>query len=167
MSEHPDLSDLEKPVSPDERKILSQAKKTQLAAARASAKDKKRKRDEALEMLLSEKQSNDQEKADEDEEPEQIEPKKRKVVVTNRVEPEREDTDPWWQPVIRTGALLSLAAGSFYFQNLYGKSTLADKPPLKKVDSSTAKTQGKKMENLPTTVPTSFKPKLSESGFIH
>ena len=145
-----------KELPPPAPRILSQAKKDQLIAAREKAKDKKRKREEAIEILLAKEQKEpDDKEIEEPEEPQEKKPKK----IT--VDQDEEEKSPWWQSIVRNTMLMSLAAGSFYFQNMYGKAAL------KKVEVPVVKIQGKKMENQSTSIPLASKPKLSESGFIY
>ena len=122
----------------DEKKAR---KLSQLAAARESAKQKKAKREADLETmqskldnltaLLSSKKSttvtgtNHDPTSDDD--IQSPTPKKRPKRVTTDVDSVQEDHadspgDGWQTSAIRTGALLSLAAGSYYFQHVYGKA---------------------------------------------
>jgi hypothetical protein len=111
-------------------------KLSQLAAARESAKMKKRKREEELDSmserldkltsLLTAKQ---EEPRDEEETPKVKRPKR----VTREPDTPVQETqeDSWTTSLIRTGSLISLAGLSYYFQNMYGK---AKNPQKKKIE---------------------------------
>ena len=150
-------------------------KLSQLADARESAKLKRKQRDddlsavnnklEKLTALMEAKPAAKADLADTAEIvfPEEVPVKKRKVIVTrheSEEEPAPTEASPTWlQSVFRTTAVLALGAGSYYFQNIYGKQ--------KAIASSktTAKVQAK-----PTVVPVwseiKGKSKVGESGFV-
>lgn len=120
----------------DEKK---QARHTQLAGARETAKQKKLKRErdfddmssklDKLAAALEEKTSKSDVKIEEDEEPEES-PRKR-IRVTKQEEEEEDDeqdvdsssgTDSMAVTALRTGAVLGLAGVSWYMQNIWKKA---------------------------------------------
>ena len=110
-------------------------KLSQLAAARESAKMKKRKREyefdsmsERLDKLPSLLTAKQDEQRDEEETPKVKKPKRVTKEPDTPVQETQEDS--WTTSLIRTGSLISLAGLSYYFQNMYGKS----KHPQKKKD---------------------------------
>jgi hypothetical protein len=119
-------------------------KLAQLAAARQSAQLKKRKREQdmssmserldKLTSLLLTKDTKQEHGDDDEEEPPKV--KRPKRVTTATVTHEAEDS--WTTSMIRTGALVSLAGMSYWFQNFYGASK-----------SSTVPRQKKKIESKP------------------
>ena len=129
IDEHRDETTSEPTVDVKKEKRLSQ-----LAAARESAKTKKRQRDDDLStmketlnnlttLLSAKKEKDPKEESDEEEEEK---PKKRARRVTK--EPEQVETDvakedTWSTSAIRSGALIALAGCSYYFSNIYGKTT--------------------------------------------
>ena len=130
IDEHKDEPMTEPVVNVKKEKKLSQ-----LAAARESAKTKKRQRDDDLSMmkdtlnnltaLLSTKKEKKDSKEESDEE-EDEKPKKKAKRVTK--EPEEVETEPskddtWGTSAVRTGALVALAGASYYFSNIYGNTT--------------------------------------------
>jgi hypothetical protein len=112
-------------------------KLSQLAAARESAKIKKRKREEELDsmserldtltsLLLTKDKKHQGVEDPEEEEEEEPKIKKPKRVTKEADTPvQGTQEDSWTTSLIRTGSLISLAGLSYYFQNLYGKSTTA------------------------------------------
>jgi hypothetical protein len=137
--------DVREEVAPEPEVDTTKTKKlAQLAAARESAKMKKRKREEDLDSmserldrltsLLTTKQEEKQEHRDADEEEETPATKKPRRVTKEADTPAREiatQEDSWTTSLIRTGSLISLAGLSYYFQNMYGKERKQQK---KKID---------------------------------
>ena len=126
-NEHNDEPTTEPAVDNKKEKKLSQ-----LAAARESAKAKKRQRDEDLSMmketlnnltsLISSKKAKVEEGESDDEEP--VKKQKRPTRITkepDETEAEVSKGDTWTTSAIRSSALMGLAAASFYFSNIYGK----------------------------------------------
>ena len=129
-------------VIPDPVETKRTAKLEQLAAARQSMKDKKRKRDDDISSIatkldeISNRLDKQQTKP-----PEQDEPpaEKRQRVTSSREEDvgdnEEPTSDSWTTSIVRTGAVLTLSAVSWWVQNMYGKpptTTTARKVPEKK-----------------------------------
>ena len=119
------------PMSEPAVDTKKEKKLSQLAAARESAKTKKRQRDNDLSMmketlnnlttLLSAKKTT--KAVEESDEEEDEKPKKRAKRITkepDEVETAKEDT--WTTSAIRSGALVALAGCSYYFSNIYGKT---------------------------------------------
>ena len=148
-------------------------KLTQLAEARESAKLKRKQRDddlsavnsklEKLTAIIEAKQPPKVEVIEPEVEEDVQQPvKKRKVVVTRQEaeeEPPLPDASPTWlQSIFRTTAVLALGAGSYYFQNVYGKQkTIASKTPQK-----ATKTE----KPLPVWNESKIKTKVGDSGFV-
>jgi hypothetical protein len=117
-------------------------KLSQLAAARESAKAKKRQRDEDLStmketlntltsMISSKKAKAEEEESDE----EPVKKQKRPTRITkepDETEVEVSKGDTWTTSAIRSSALMGLAAASFYFSNIYGKQQQQTIPVKKK-----------------------------------
>ena len=141
-------------VIPDPVEVKRTAKLEQLALARQSMRDKKRKRDDDISSITTklDEISNrlDQQQTKPPETEEIVEPptEKRQRVTREEDVVEVEDTTPitdsWATSIVRTGAILTLGAASWYMQNMYGKTptTTARKAPEKK-----------KISNKTTTVP--------------
>jgi hypothetical protein len=127
-------------------------KNAQLAAARESAKNKKRQRDDDLDTMKSQLSTLTKLLESESDSP----PQKRK-----RVTAEPDDTEPrssWTTSAVRTAALMGLAGASFYFQNVYGKQH-----PNKKNPAAPTKTSP---VVFPTTVqPVQNRAQVGSSGF--
>ena len=116
-------------VIPDPVETKRTAKLEQLAAARQSMKDKKRKRDDDISSIatkldeISNRLDKQQTKPPEQEEP----PVEKRQRVTKKddvveVEEPQSITDSWTTSIIRTGTVLTLGAASWYMQNMYGKA---------------------------------------------
>ena len=138
-------------------------KLTQLAQARESAKMKKRKREEELDSmserldkltsLLTAKQDTKPEQRD-DEEEETTQVKKPKRVTKEADIPVQEtQDDSWTTSMIRTGALVSLAGMSYWFQNMYGKSITAPQVhQKKKIESKPRLSKSVQPNSIPNSV---------------
>jgi hypothetical protein len=150
-----------------------QKKLAQLAAARESAKIKKRKREEdmdsmsaRLDKLTSLLLTKDTKQEHRDDEEEEEPPKVKKPKRVTREPPEttatvvHEAEDSWTTSIIRTGSLLGLAGLSYYFQNMYGKNTTTVTPRAH---------QKKKIESKPHIIkpvqPNSIPNPVGQSGF--
>ena len=127
-------------VIPDPVEVKRTAKIEQLASARQSMKDKKRKRDDDLSSLVT-KLDQISNRLDQQQKPHEIEentdpPSEKRQRVTKDLEVE--DTTPipdsWATSLVRTGAVLTLGAASWWMQNMYGKAptTITRKVPEKK-----------------------------------
>ena len=103
-------------------------KLAQLAAARESAKNKKRQREDDLstmkETLTSITALLSTKKEKEEESDEEATKKPKRPTRVTKEPDEKEDAvakvDTWSTSAIRTCALMGLAAGSYYFSNIYG-----------------------------------------------
>lgn len=157
------------------REDAKAARLTQLAAARESAKVKKRQREEDMSSMKSQLDnitsmlaSKPEVKVEPKQEPELVpeeEPpaKVAKVVVTKQAEPEVEVVDQGpsiVQSVIKTGALVALGAASFYMNNVYGKGK---KPTTDKPVPKPAPVRGFPQPTLLASKP---KRPVGKSGFV-
>jgi hypothetical protein len=141
-------------------------KNAQLAAARESAKNKKRQREDDLNTMKSQldKLTSLLETKTEPEQTPDSPPQKRKRVTIDPEESINESTQPtednsWMTSAVRTGALVGLAGASFYFQNMYGKGQATKKKP-----KGTTKTIS---SVLTTTMPALSNPtQVGSSGFV-
>lgn len=122
----------------DEKAVKKEAKLAQLAAARESGKNRKRQRDDDMSSMkdqlvrmtsLLEAKTEVKAEAKVETEKEEEEPQaKRPRVVVVKERPENEYEEPasegggWMQAAIRSTAILSLGAATWYMQNVYGKS---------------------------------------------
>ena len=150
-SDVPKSEDTSEPAVDTAEPTLTDKKRAQLAAARESAKAKKRKRESDLDAMqskleaISEMLLTSQTPAAES--PARDTKKTRRVTACDEDDdcvsttPPPQDDGSWVTSAIRTGALLGLAAGSYYFQNVYGKTN--SRPPMKK----------KKIQNTPLMQP--------------
>ena len=132
-------------VTPDPVETKRTAKLEQLAAARQSMKDKKRKRDDDISSIATKldeisNRLDQQQKPPETEEPplekRQRVTKEEPVVEVEEPEP---TADSWTTSIVRTGAVLTLGAASWYMQNMYGKTptpTTRKAPEKKKTTTS-------------------------------
>ena len=129
-------------VTPGPVETKRTAKLAQLASARQSMKDKKRKRDDDISSIVTkiDEISNRLDQQQQTKPPEQEEPpaEKRQRVTSSREEDvgdnEEPTSDSWTTSIVRTGAVLTLSAVSWYMQNMYGKppTTTTRKIPEKK-----------------------------------
>ena len=121
--------DITAEVTPDPAEVKRTAKLAQLATARQSMTDKKRKRDDDISSIatkldeISNRLDKQQRKPPETEEP----PVEKRQHVTKEddvveVEEPQSITDSWTTSIIRTGTVLTLGAASWYMQNMYGKA---------------------------------------------
>ena len=112
MDEYTEPKIVDTPVSAIQKKPISEAKRKQLQDAR----DKK--------VLLKRKPAVESDSDSDEEHPK----KKGKTITKTR---DDDDEEHWSSTtnMIRTGALLTLAAGSYYFQNLYGAAIPKKKEP--------------------------------------
>ena len=113
------------------------AKLEQLASARICAKNKKRQREEEMTQMKSQLDSLLASTKTEPVETEKTEPKKQQITKEPEEEEQSvppptktEDQDHWSTSVIRTTAVLSLGAASWWMQNRYKKPTSAVAPPI-------------------------------------
>jgi len=125
------------------------AKSEQLASCRISAKNKKRQREEDMEILKSKLDSllastKTEPVAIETEKTEPAVPVKRQRITKKPEEEEppptqTDDQDHWSTSLIRTSAVLSLGAASWWLQNRYGakQPSPAAPPILQKQDKTT------------------------------
>ena len=123
--------DITTDVTTDPAELKRLAKLEQLAAARQSMKDKKRKRDDDISSIATklDEISNrlDKQQRTPPEQEEIVEPpaeKRQRVTKEEPVEVEEPEpsTDSWTTSIIRTGTVLTLGAASWYMQNMYGKA---------------------------------------------
>ena len=113
-------SDVKSDITPDTK---TDRKRRQLAEARESLRQKKKQKEvnlldmksqlDSITSLLTSK--TDSTEAD-------VPPTHKPQRVTAVTTPVDDEDDTWYTSIVRTGALLSLAAGSFYFNNMYGKA---------------------------------------------
>ena len=143
-------------------------KLAQLAQARDSARQKKRKREQDLDSmsarldkltsLLAVKQEPKQEHRDDDEDVTPTAKKPKRVTKEADIPVQETQEDSWTTSMIRTGALVSLAGMSYWFQNMYGKSITAPQVH-----------QKKKIESKPriskSVQPNSIPNSVGQSGF--
>jgi hypothetical protein len=104
----------------DTSTVAKRKRNIQLAAARESAKAKKRKREEDLDSMQHKLDALTELIKTKEEETEK--PTKKKKVTTADETYEEKTQESSYTGYIRTAALISLAGASYYFQNLYGKS---------------------------------------------
>ena len=117
-------------VTPGPVETKRTAKLAQLASARQSMKDKKRKRDDDISSIVTkiDEISNRLDQQQQTKPPEQEEPpveKRQRVTKKDdvvEVEEPQSITDSWTTSIIRTGTVLTLGAASWYMQNMYGKA---------------------------------------------
>jgi len=163
-----------------------EAKLVQLAAARQSAKDKKRKRDEDIsemnrkidQLLKKQEAKTAQSEAQQEAKPEVVQPEaprskseapepRPKRVTREEVETEEDEKeappegDNWTTSLIRTSAVLTLGGLSWWFQNKYGQadSVRTPGPPIKK------KAKAAPANMLPVRVPPRPRTLIGRSGF--
>ena len=151
-----------------------EAKLVQLAAARQSAKDKKRKRDEdisemnrKIDQLLKKQEAVVQPEAPRSKS-EAPEPRPKRV-TREEVETEEDEKeappegDNWTTSLIRTSAVLTLGGLSWWFQNKYGQPDSGRTPgqPIKKK----AKVSPTPTNMLPVRVPLRSTSMIGRSGF--
>ena len=128
----PELNDdVATDITPDPAELKRLAKLEQLAAARQSMKDNKRKRDDDISSIatkLDEISNRLDKQQTEFKPPEQEEPPVEKRQRVTKEEPviEVEESEPasdsWTTSIVRTGAVLTLGAASWWMQNMYGKT---------------------------------------------
>lgn len=144
------ISDESKTAPSIDEKKASRA--AQLAAARASKVRKRKQRDDDLadvkqklhtiaEKLEAKSELNrdgngGDNVADENKEEDPAVVTKRRRITRDDDEDEDEPRSSWVQGIVRTTALIGLAAGSWYFKNIYGQSPA----PIKKTPASKSPT---------------------------
>jgi G3E family GTPase len=143
------------------------AKLVQLANARVSAKTKKRQRDDDMSSMKDQLDSLTTmllQKNETEQKAEEAEPivKRQRVTAEPVGVPDVIEEDTWVTSVIRTSAVLSLGAASWYMQHRYAKPpTVA--PTEKKKESKTATTAPTVLH--PAAVPR-VRPSVGKSGFV-
>ena len=158
-------SDVKSDITPDTK---TDRKRRQLAEARESLRQKKKQKEVNLLDMKSQldsitsllKSTTDSTEADV---PPTHKPQRVTAAVTTPVDDDEDDS--WYTSIVRTGALLSLAAGSFYFNNMYGK---APKKKRHTTRPSPLQSSSRVQPGQPNTVqPRTFSgPHIGKSGFV-
>ena len=119
---------IEQPVVSDTESKRA-ARLTQLSSARESANTKKRQRDEDLSYIRDKISAIDQKINTVATEP-VVDPLitvKKQKIITKQEDPPEPISESWSTALIRTTAVLSLGAASYWFQHRYGKPILVQK----------------------------------------
>ena len=165
--------DITTDVTTDPAELKRLAKLEQLASARQSMKDKKRKRDDDISSIatkldeISNRLDKQQTKPPEQEEP-PVEKRQRvtKEEPVTEVEESEPISDSWTTSIIRTGTVLTLGAASYYMQNMYGKApttTTRKAPEKKKTPTSVPKKIQLQYDHLQTA---RNRKMIGTSGFV-
>ena len=157
-------SDVKSDITPDTK---TDRKRRQLAAARESLQQKKKQKEaclldmksqlDSITSLLTSKTDSTEADVPPTHKPQRV------TAVTTPVDDDEDDS--WYTSIVRTGALLSLAAGSFYFINMYGK---APKKKRHTTRPSPLQSSSRVQPGQPNTVqPRTFSgPHIGKSGFV-
>ena len=119
---------VEQPVVSDTESKRA-ARLTQLSSARESAGNKKRQRDEDLSYIRDKISAIDKKINTVEPVVEPVISAKKQKIITKQEEQPEHSAETWSTSLIRTSAVLTLGAASWYFQHMYGKQI----PALKQI----------------------------------
>jgi hypothetical protein len=150
------------PSSVPEPESKNAARLVQLSNARESAVNKKRQRDADLSYIKTKIASID-------EKINAVEPApdiaKRQKIITKQEDPPEPSAESWSTALIRTSAVLTLGAASWYFQHMYGKQIIPVSELKKKAEITTPTIQATKPPLLFSNIQT-ITNVIGKSGFM-
>ena len=166
-------SDVNSETTPDVKPdVKTDRKRQQLAAARESARNKKKQRDvdlsdmkSQLDSITSMLKSNSY--STEADIPPTHHTKPQRVTTVNTPDDTNDDDEnSWYTSAVRTGALLTLAAGSFYFNNMYGKAPKKKRHATRPSPLQTPTSSRVQFTQPNTVQPRSTTGQIGKSGFV-